>query len=357
MVRKGSGSDVRVAQQIQRFVPSIEALEGVWDEVYAVVGTTLKAIADTRAFLDTSDNPIPELLVGASRRRIAATMDLNLIRAEEALRAWEQYILPPLGDDLLLGDILREKGEPADSAEAHQIVVTPSCDLVRRHGNAKVVEVLVSRCEPVGEWFQKISLPRNRAKACTELEKKLSEPVRAGCLCLPALPPRTHGPGLLPYWTVRDAVCHYPPIRAGETHPSIPNHRAAALSALNLERIQRVPPDGGDRRSWPPGLTLPCHRNGYEGHTDVYGRMWWDRPAPTLTTRCDSLSNGRYGHPQQHRAISLREAAALQSFPDDYIFYGGSKRSIALQIGNAVPVRLAETLGRHIVEMRRALRR
>jgi len=87
-----------------------------------------------------------------------------------------------------------------------------------------------------------------------------------------------------------------------------------------------------------------------EGHTDVYGRMYWDRPAPALTGRCHSISNGRYGHPEQDRAISLREAAAIQSFPDGYEFFGSNKH-VALQIGNAVPVRLAEYLGKHFLQL------
>jgi DNA (cytosine-5)-methyltransferase 1 len=82
----------------------------------------------------------------------------------------------------------------------------------------------------------------------------------------------------------------------------------------------------------------------------VYGRVRWEMPAPTLTGRCNSLSNGRYGHPDQDRAISLREAASLQSFSDAYVFYG-TNQHIARQIGNAVPVRLAEALGRQIALM------
>jgi len=78
--------------------------------------------------------------------------------------------------------------------------------------------------------------------------------------------------------------------------------------------------------------------------------MRWKHPAPALTSRCNSLSNGRYGHPTQNRAISLREAACLQSFDNDYIFYE-SKTHIALQIGNAVPVKLAEAVGRHILSL------
>jgi DNA (cytosine-5)-methyltransferase 1 len=78
--------------------------------------------------------------------------------------------------------------------------------------------------------------------------------------------------------------------------------------------------------------------------------MFWDNPAPTLTGKCYSISNGRYGHPEQNRAISLREAAALQTFPDDYVFYGNQAQQ-GLQIGNAVPVLLGEVLGRHILNI------
>ena len=150
--------------------------------------------------------------------------------------------------------------------------------------------------------------------------------------------------------TVRDAIAHYPPIDAGERHWSVPNHVAAALYPRNLERIRATPPDGGDRRDWGSGLQLKCHRGARRrSFSDVYGRMWWDRQSPTLTARCNSLSNGRFGHPEQHRAISLREAAALQSFPDDYRFFGPNTH-IARQIGNAVPVRLGEYVGRSILE-------
>lgn len=148
--------------------------------------------------------------------------------------------------------------------------------------------------------------------------------------------------------TVREWISHLPPISAGETHPDVPNHRAANLSELNLKRIRATPPEG-TRADWPADLHLDCHtKTGYVGHTDVYGRMKWDGPATGLTTRCISLSNGRYGHPEQHRAISVREAAALQTFPDSFKFYG-SLNSQAKQIGNAVPVLLAQAFGEHII--------
>lgn len=164
----------------------------------------------------------------------------------------------------------------------------------------------------------------------------------------PSLPDPEYGERLRPFKTVRHAISHFPAIAAGERDPKVPNHVAASVTELNLERLRVTPHDGGDRRSWPERLRLACHKGNYEGHTDVYGRMRWDSPAPALTGRCHSISNGRYGHPKQDRAISLREAAALQSFPDGYEFFG-SNTHIAMQIGNAVPVRLAERIGKRIL--------
>lgn len=162
------------------------------------------------------------------------------------------------------------------------------------------------------------------------------------------VPPATHGqkPGLLPPSTVKDWIGHYPPIADGEVHAEIPNHQAAKLTDLNLRRIQATPPAGG-RADWPEALRLDCHRE-HRGHSDVYGRMSWDAAAPVLTTKCTSLSNGRYGHPEQHRPISVREAAALQTFPDDFRFVGRIK-SATRQVGNAVPVLLAHAVGEAIV--------
>ena len=169
---------------------------------------------------------------------------------------------------------------------------------------------------------------------------------------VPTLPAQTHGPKLIAYETVENAIRAYPPIKAGESHSGIANHQAARLSPKNIERLRHTRTNGGNRTGWPRKLWLKCHKNGHEGHTDVYGRMFWHRPAPALTCKCLSLSNGRYGHPSQNRAISLREAARLQSFGDDYIFYGDSQNNLATQVGNAVPVKLAEVIGKHILSLR-----
>lgn len=164
----------------------------------------------------------------------------------------------------------------------------------------------------------------------------------------PKLPKKQYGFNSRPFKTVRKAIAHFPPIKPGEEYSELPNHVAATISKTNLQRLKRTPRNGGDRRSWPKELILKCHKGNYKGHTDVYGRMSWDNFAPTLTSKCNSISNGRYGHPTQNRAISLREAASLQSFSDDYVFYG-SIIHIAKQIGNAVPVRLAAALGRSVI--------
>jgi DNA (cytosine-5)-methyltransferase 1 len=163
-----------------------------------------------------------------------------------------------------------------------------------------------------------------------------------------SFPLKTHGNNLEPYVTVKDAISKYPPIGAGETDVNIPNHITRNLSKLNLKRMIHTPKNGGSRKDWPKDLWLKCHLDKNSGHQDVYGRMHWNKPAPTLTCKCSSLSNGRFGHPEQNRAISLREAATLQTFPEDFIFYG-NKTHIARHIGNAVPPLIAEIFGRSIV--------
>ncbi|HEV2454435.1 MAG TPA: DNA cytosine methyltransferase [Verrucomicrobiae bacterium] len=190
------------------------------------------------------------------------------------------------------------------------------------------------------KWF---GVPQNRVRWVVIASRHVQ----------PTMPQPTHGEGLKEYETVRQAINHFPQLSAGEESKTVPNHKTAIIEAINLKRLRATPPNGGGRLDWPNELVLKCHRGKYKGHSDVYGRMRWDAPAPTLTCRCLSISNGRYGHPEQHRAISLREAASLQSFPDDYTFYGDSQSEIAAQIGNAVPVKMGEALGRKILELHR----
>lgn len=149
--------------------------------------------------------------------------------------------------------------------------------------------------------------------------------------------------------TVRESIEKYPVIADGEESNAYPNHVARKLQPHHKRLVEAVPKDGGNRRDVTDmSLLLACHRKNPKAHSNVFSRMAWDAPSPTLTCRCADVYSGRFVHPEQHRGISLREAAALQTFDDDYEFVGTSISGISRQIGNAVPVKLAEQLGRAI---------
>jgi len=152
--------------------------------------------------------------------------------------------------------------------------------------------------------------------------------------------------------TVKDAIGGLPPIADGESHPNDVIHRSRKLSLMNKKRILATK-EGGGWSDWPSKLQLACHKKD-SGKTfrSVYGRMRWDDVSPTLTTQCTGLGNGRYGHPEQNRAISIREAALLQSFPSTYKFVQSDKHFVPTEverhIGNAVPVNLGRMIAKSI---------
>ncbi|HJS86632.1 MAG TPA: DNA cytosine methyltransferase [Acetobacteraceae bacterium] len=154
--------------------------------------------------------------------------------------------------------------------------------------------------------------------------------------------------------TVRSAIGTLPHVSAGERAECDPLHSARALTLINMRRIQASRP-AGTWREWPPGMRVRCHKTkGGKTYPSVYGRMSWDRPSPTITTQFYGFGNGRFGHPEQHRAITLREGAMLQSFPLGFQFVPpGTKinfREIGRLIGNAVPPELARVLGHAITD-------
>jgi len=152
--------------------------------------------------------------------------------------------------------------------------------------------------------------------------------------------------------SVKDAIGSLTPIEAGSVDEDDPFHVSSKLSDLNLERMRASRP-GGTWRDWPERLIAECHRKA-SGRTypGVYGRMTWENPAPTITTQFYGFGNGRFGHPEQDRAISLREGAILQGFPKGYAFVpeGGPThfKILGRMIGNAVPVVLGEAIGHSI---------
>ena len=164
--------------------------------------------------------------------------------------------------------------------------------------------------------------------------------------------PPTHTPDN--YVSVKDVIGDLPELKAGETDKNDPLHRAKVLSPLNMQRI-RSTPYGGSWRDWPEELILRCHKSEKgKSFGSIYGRMVWERPAPTMTTQCTGLGNGRFGHPEQDRAISVREAALIQTFPKTYKFFADEKdvaiTKASRYIGNAVPPRLGEVIAESIIK-------
>lgn len=157
------------------------------------------------------------------------------------------------------------------------------------------------------------------------------------------------------YKTVADAIKGLPHIKDGETCTTDRIHCAAKMREINIKRIKQSVP-GGSWKDWDKELLLNCHtKSTGKSYSSVYGRMCWNEPSPTITTQFYGYGNGRFGHPEQNRALSYREGALLQSFPKDYIFVDDkadsfNKKSLGIHIGNAVPVELGRAIGLSIIE-------
>lgn len=145
----------------------------------------------------------------------------------------------------------------------------------------------------------------------------------------------------------------FPKIPAGNKDNSDFLHTSAGLSETNIRRLKLTPKNGGTRHAWAnTDLQINAYKNarGNISFNDTYGRMSWDKPAPTITTKFFSVSNGRFAHPEENRAISIREGATLQTFPKTYKFIGSNIASIARMIGNAVPPIYAKQIGQSIIK-------
>lgn len=156
------------------------------------------------------------------------------------------------------------------------------------------------------------------------------------------------------YITLRQAIGHLPPVEAGEVCESDPLHRTTKLSEINLRRIKASKPNG-TWLDWSEDLRLACHQKKTgKTYKAVYGRMSWDEPSSTITTQFYNYGTGRFGHPTQNRALTIREAAILQTFPEDYKIYKSEKdifiTRLGIYIGNAVPVQLGVVLGKSILK-------
>ena len=212
-------------------------------------------------------------------------------------------------------DLLYEFGRLVNEVEP-EIITMENVPAIRRFRLKPVLQDFISTLERAGYcvWCDVVYCPDygipQKRKRLVLLASKLGEI---------SLIPKTHTPDK--YVTVRDTIETLPPIGAGESDPKDPLHRCSALSSLNLTRIRNTQ-EGGSWKSWPKDLILECHkREGGRSFGSVYGRMKWDEPSPTMTTQCTGIGNGRFGHPAQDRAISVREAALFQTFPISYNFF------------------------------------
>lgn len=256
----------------------------------------------------------------------------------EFLRIIEE-IMPPF---LLMENV------PGIESEYNKVILDEFLERLRRH-YLVITDILNAADYGVPQLRKRFVLHAVRLDIHEELKQ---------CGFEFTLPKATHNrkgeAGLQPWRTVREAIGDLPPIRAGEEYVDdngiIFNHKCANLSETNIKRIQIIRKNGGSRDGLPEDLTLKCHKkkdkegNIFSGHSDVYGIMDADKPSPTMTGGCLCYSKGRYGHYAQDRAISIREAARLQTFPDDFIF-SNSLTAAALQIGNAVPIDLVKASG------------
>ncbi|MDO7853192.1 DNA cytosine methyltransferase [Hymenobacter convexus] len=152
------------------------------------------------------------------------------------------------------------------------------------------------------------------------------------------------------YPSVRKTIEKLPEVESGKVYVPDPLHRAVGLNDLNLKRIRQSKP-GGTWMDWPVEIRSECHtKKSGASFQSVYARMEWDKPSPTITTQSHNYGTGRFGHPEQDRAITLREAAMIQSFPDHYQFAEPAQITFAgtgRLIGNAVPPKLGTAIGEH----------
>lgn len=144
----------------------------------------------------------------------------------------------------------------------------------------------------------------------------------------------------------------FPKVEAGNKDTTEFMHTVAGLKQINIDRLNLTQKDGGDRMSYVQNedLAPKCHKDDLVNFKDTYGRMWWNRQSPTITTKFYSISNGRFAHPEENRAISLREGAVIQTFPKDYVFKSTSIANTARMIGNAVPPKYATAIANAIIQ-------
>lgn len=291
-------------------------------------------------------------------------LDLSTLATTAARREWAERLLVPAGMPLVLfggppcqgfsshvktrgdrhgrNDLFATFGDLALEVRPEVVMIENVADLVSQRSWSLFAEF---RARLVDAGYDVRARIVNMAQLGVPQER-FRTVVVASRVGRPSFPsPSVSDPSR--YSTVRDWIGDLPPVASGECDPSDPMHEASRHRASTLGIIRQVPQDGGSR---PPGVGPVClqrARDSFGGYTDVYSRLGWSEPAPTITARCRTPSCGRFIHPEQHRGLTAREAALLQTFPRDWHFCGPFDDRFK-QVGNAVPPLAARVFADHI---------
>lgn len=276
-------------------------------------------------------------------RRVRERTDLPLVMIGCAPCQGFSSHVKRVGDRHGRNELLDALGQLAESLEPDAIVIENVPDLFATRNWESFVR-LRERLVAAGYGvrarvlnFAEYGVPQERFRGVILARKGAT----------PTFPPALHSPGT--FTTVREWIGDLPPLVAGARDERDEMHQTSRHRAATVEVISRVPRDGGNR---PIGVGPRClddTRRAHGGYTDVYGRLAWDAPAPTITARCRTPSCGRFAHPEQDRGLSVREAGLLQTFPSTWMFEGPFDDRFK-QIGNAVPPLAAYRLAAHLAQ-------
>lgn len=291
-------------------------------------------------------------------------LDLSTLTSSSARREWRQGLEVPAGMPVVLfggppcqgfsshvkmrgdrhgrNDLFTTFGELALEAQPEVVMIENVADLVSQRSwnlfadlRARLLEAGYNVRARIVNMAQ-LGVPQERFRTVV-LASRVGQPT------FPS--PSVGDPAQ--YSTVKEWIGDLPPVANGECDPSDPMHEASHHRTSTLEIIRQVPPDGGTRPAGVGPACLQRARESFGGYTDVYGRLAWSEPAPTITARCRTPSCGRFVHPEQHRGLTAREAALLQTFPRDWHLCGPFDDRFK-QVGNAVAPLAARVFAEHI---------
>ena len=320
-------------------------IEGTWHPIGGVIGGIInRYVAGIRVNVESTGGGVENVrLLGTNQADIALCIAATALNGYQGTYPYNQSFdnLRTLVSSFQLGflQVAVLEASPLESVEdihGQRVAVGPA-----GHGSIPRQQEIYEEMGISFESFTPIYLPFRDALQALGDRRLDASRIRKN-IKLP--PPDDGGPVVRNFIGSENGFAN---INSGHKDDTDFRHSCSGLSEIMLKRLALTPKDGGTRKSWSEreDLQIETYKGRDDCFRDVYGRMFWDKPAPTITTRFISLSNGRFGHPEENRAISLREGAALQTFPRSYTFCSESMETTARLIGNAVPPELARRIG------------